>query len=104
MDLNNTEVLLCNCGETMPLDAKKIARGCDIKENPKIYSALCTDQNSFYETALNQAKDNNKTLAVACTQQIKNFTDIAEENNQEVPFFFNIRETFQHFSDFFIYY
>ena len=93
MDLNNTEVLLCNCGETMPLDAKKIANGCDVKEHPKIYSALCTDQNSFYESALNQAKNNNKTLAVACTQQIKNFTDIAEENNQEVPFFFNIRET-----------
>ena len=34
-----------------------------------------------------------KPLAIACTQQEKLFTEIAEETNHEIPHFFNIRET-----------
>ena len=93
MDLNNTEVLLCNCGDTMPLDSKKIGVGCNSKKNPKIFNSLCTTQTEFFETALNNAKESKKSLAVACTQQVKTFTDIAEESNNEIPYFFNIRET-----------
>ena len=27
MNVNDTEILICNCGKTMPLDPKKIATG-----------------------------------------------------------------------------
>ena len=27
MEINETEILICNCGETMPLDPKKIGDG-----------------------------------------------------------------------------
>ena len=93
MEINETEVLICNCGETMPLDPKKIGDGCNLESKPKIFNSLCTNEINEFESALINSSENNKKIAVACTQQTKLFTEIAEENNQEIPYFFNIRET-----------
>ncbi len=92
MNVNDTEVLLCNCGKTMPLDAKKISSGCNIKEPPEIYNSLCTDQINEFEKALKNCSDENKPLLIACTYQAKLFSEIAEENEIEIPYMFNIRE------------
>ena len=93
MNVNDTEILICNCGKTMPLDTKKITTGCELDEEVKIYNSLCTDQIDIVESALEKKSDKKKPLAIACTQQEKLFTELAEETNQETPFFFNIRET-----------
>ena len=44
MNVNDTEILICNCGKTMPLDPKKITAGCELNEEVTIYNSLCTDQ------------------------------------------------------------
>ena len=93
MNINETEIMICDCGKTMPLDAKKIGSGCNSEDDPKIFTALCTDQINYFEEALSTSSNNKKTLSIACTQQAKLFSDIAEENNHESPYFFNIRET-----------
>ena len=93
MNVNDTEILICNCGKTMPLDPKKIATGCELNEEVKIYNSLCTDQIDIVESVLKESSDRQKPLAIACTQQEKLFTEIAEETNHEIPYYFNIRET-----------
>ena len=50
MNVNDTEILICNCGKTMPLDPKKIAKGCELNEEVKIYNSLCTDQIDIVES------------------------------------------------------
>ena len=75
MNVNDTEVLICNCGKTMPLDAKKISSGCNIKEPPEIYNSLCTDQINEFEKALKNCSDENKPLLIACTYQAKLFSE-----------------------------
>ena len=54
MEINETEVLICNCGETMPLDPKKIGDGCNLESKPKIFNSLCT--NEINEFILNSIK------------------------------------------------
>ena len=92
MIVNDTEVLLCNCGKTMPLDAKKIASGCNSVDEPIIYNSLCTNQFEAIEKSFEKANSDGKNFAIACTQQAKQFSDYAEETNQELPHLFNIRE------------
>ena len=93
MNINETEIMICDCGKTMPLDAKKIGAGCNSSDEPKVFTSLCTEQINFFEDALSTSSTNKNNLSIACTQQAKLFTDIAEENNYETPYFFNIRET-----------
>ena len=71
MEINETEVLICNCGETMPLDPKKIGDGCNLESKPKIFNSLCTNEINEFESALINSSENNKKIAVACTQQTK---------------------------------
>ncbi len=92
MNVNDTEVLICNCGKTMPLDPKKISSGCNLKEPAEIYNSLCTDQINEVEKALKNCSDENKPLLIACTHQAKLFSELAEENEKEIPYLFNIRE------------
>ena len=71
MIVNDTEVLLCNCGKTMPLDAKKIGSGCGADKEPIIHNSLCTNQFEEVEKGFKNSKLNNNHFAIACTQQIK---------------------------------
>ena len=48
MNINETEIMICDCGKTMPLDAKKIGSGCNSEDEPKIFTALCTDQINYF--------------------------------------------------------
>jgi len=76
----------------MPLDPKKISSGCNLKEPAEIYNSLCTDQINEVEKALKNCSDENKPLLIACTHQAKLFSELAEENEKEIPYLFNIRE------------
>ena len=69
MNVNDTEILICNCVKTMPLDPKKITAGCELNEEVKIYNSLCTDQIDIVESALKETSDRQKPLSIACTQQ-----------------------------------
>ena len=40
MNVNDTEILICNCGKTMPLDPKKITPGCQLDEEVKNYNPV----------------------------------------------------------------
>ena len=66
MNINETEIMICDCGKTMPLDAKKIGSGCNSEDEPKIFTALCTDQINYFEEALSASSNNKKTLSIAC--------------------------------------
>ena len=61
MEINETEVLICNCGET-PLDPKKIGDGCNLESKPKIFNSLCTNEINEFESALINSSENNKKL------------------------------------------
>ena len=79
MNINETEIMICDCGKTMPLDAKKIGAGCNSSDEPKVFTSLCTEQINFFEDALSTSSTNKNNLSIACTQQAKLFTDIAPQ-------------------------
>ena len=60
MEINETEVLICNSGETMPLDPKKIGDGCNLDNKPKIFNSLCTNEINEFDSALINSSENNK--------------------------------------------
>ena len=53
MEINETEVLICNCGETMPLDPKKIGDGCNLESKPKIFNSFEYKQSQRTEGRVN---------------------------------------------------
>ena len=58
----------------VPLDAKKIGSGCGADKEPIIHNSLCTNQFEEVEKGFKNSKLNNNHFAIACTQQIKQFS------------------------------
>lgn len=89
MEYKGRTVLLCNCEDTMPLDAGDIAKALGAKDRPVIHSHLCRTQTEAFELAVADGK----TVLVACTQEAPLFRELAEERGSEADLgFFNIRE------------
>ncbi len=86
MMVKGRKVLICNCEETMDLDARKLCAGGDV---PTIHRHLCRAGIAAYENALSGGEP----LLVACTQEAPLFTEIAEEAGADDRVsFVNIRE------------
>ena len=92
MDIDNNKILICNCENTMEIDGDAISKACDSTSKCDVHSNLCGSQLDLVLEQLNIAKESEKNLFIACTQEQQTFEQTAEENNFEIPITFNIRE------------
>ncbi|TSE30335.1 Electron transport complex subunit RsxB [Tepidimonas thermarum] len=85
--------LICNCNRTMPLDG--VALGRVLGETLAVHTTLCRREAAAFQRAARDAGD----LVVACTQEQRLFTELAEATEGVPPLaerpirFVNIRET-----------
>ena len=88
-NLFNDNVIVCNCGGTMDIDGKKLAKGYD--DPCDVSTSLCRDETDRLAKAMTEARSNGTELIVACTQESAMFDSIAE-NECPKPATVNIRE------------
>jgi ferredoxin len=81
--------LICNCNQTMPLQAQTLGQALGEKLN--LHTSLCRREAGQFQ----QAVKTGDTVVVACTQEKRLFTELAEQTEGAVsPIrFVNIRET-----------
>jgi ferredoxin len=85
--------LICNCNQTMPLNAKALGEALD--EDLTLHTTLCRRDAPAFQKASRNPDD----LVVACTQESRLFTELAGETEGAVSLderpirFVNIRET-----------
>ena len=90
MSKDNRKLLLCNCNQTMTLDAKALARALELDAVPNVSSELCRRHLAAFEGAVRGGDE----LLIACTQEAPLFSELGEEMKAEAPIrFVNIRET-----------
>ena len=93
MEMRGRRVLLCNCEETMPLDAKGLEKACravGATGDLTLDSQLCRAQLGNFQQALL----GDQPVIVGCTQEAPLFSEVAEESNPQAEVaHFDIRET-----------
>lgn len=84
-----TQTLICDCNQTMPLDAPALGQALD--ENLTLHSGLCRRQAGAFVQAIGSGQE----VVVACTQEQRLFTALAQDTAGAVsPLrFVNIRES-----------
>ncbi len=88
MSLKDKTLHLCSCNSTMPLDADALARALELSGTPPLSTMLCQKQLGAF--ADRSAGD----VVVACTQEARLFSDVAEEGGRTQTIrFVNVRET-----------
>lgn len=88
MSVNQT-IKLCNCNQTMALDAKALATALKLGAPITIHTELCRREAGAFHEAL-QSGD----CLVACTQEAPLFAELAERSGSKADLkFVNIRET-----------
>ena len=81
--------LICNCNQTMPLDAKALGAALKLDSTPNLASELCRRHVATFEAAVKSGGD----LVVACTQEAPLFSELHEEMKGGGSLkFVNIRE------------
>ncbi len=68
MALDDKTLKLCNCNQTMALDAKALAGALKLKQPIEIHTELCRKQVASFQGAL---KD--EACVIACTQEARRF-------------------------------
>jgi ferredoxin len=88
MALDDKTLKLCNCNQTMALDAKALAGALKLKQPIEIHTELCRKQVASFQGAL---KD--EACVIACTQEAPLFSELADQagSTSELKFV-NIRE------------
>ena len=89
MKIGNTDIMVCDCGGSMDIDGKALAKACGSENGCSVASSLCRDQIDRVETALNEPSSRR---IIACTQEAATFTQLAEDMDAGIPDFINIRE------------
>ncbi len=81
--------LICDCNQTMPLQPRKLGEA--LHENLTLHSTLCRREAGAFQKAIQSGED----VVVACTQERRLFTEIAQQTAgaTSVIRFVNIRET-----------
>ena len=81
--------LICDCNQTMPLDAKALGKA--IREDLTLHSTLCRREAGAFQKAVRSGDE----VVVACTQEHRLFAELAEqtEGSTSPIRFVNIRET-----------
>ena len=91
-NLFNDQVMVCDCGGTMNIDGKKLAKACGMTTPCDVSTSLCRSETEKLAKAMTDARSNGTKLIVACTQESSTFDSIAEENECAAPATVNIRE------------
>lgn len=84
----STRLLVCNCEDTMQIDAAALADKLGYRAKLPLHTQLCRRQIAQFEAEL----DGDAPLLVACTQEAPLFQELAEEREREGIKFVNIRE------------
>ncbi|NDA18883.1 MAG: hypothetical protein EBY34_06640, partial [Alphaproteobacteria bacterium] len=92
MILSNQKIMVCNCGGTMAIDGPKLAKACGAASGCEVATSLCRAETETLAAAMRDAKDQNLSLLIACTQETAVFDAIAEEMECPTPATVNIRE------------
>jgi ferredoxin len=99
------KTLICNCNQTLPLDAPALKRalartpGASIEGLDTTHTLLCRREAAFFQRAAKDTTASGDELLVACTQESRLFLELNQETEgaagvQERPIHFvNIRET-----------
>src|SRR5438034_10696783 len=88
MPLDDKTLKLCNCNQTMALDAKALASALKLKQPIEIHTELCRKQVASFLGAL---KD--EACVIACTQEAPLFSELADQAGSTSDIkFVNIRE------------
>jgi ferredoxin len=99
------KTLICNCNQTMPLDAAALTRalsqtpGASTDGLEQVHTLLCRREAAAFQRAAKASGASGDELLVACTQEQRLFLDLNEETEgsasvKERPIrFVNIRET-----------
>src|SRR2546430_16495250 len=74
MALDDKTLKLCNCNQTMALDAKALAGALKLKQPIEIHTELCRKQVASFHGAL---KD--EACVIACTQEAPLFSELADQ-------------------------
>ncbi|MEX0503817.1 4Fe-4S dicluster domain-containing protein [Alphaproteobacteria bacterium LSUCC0719] len=90
MKLAERDILVCDCGGTMDIDAAKLGKACGAAGGCAVATELCRSGIERFESALEASGD--RPLIVACTQESATFEQLAEESGRPIPEFINIRE------------
>lgn len=90
MKINGRNVMVCDCGRSMPLDGKALAAACGADAPATVHTQLCRGQLDRFDAAL---KGSDGPLLVACTQEAPLFREVAEDSAPDRALgFTNIRE------------
>ena len=65
--------LICDCNQTMPLDPRSL--GAALNENLTLHSTLCRRESGAFLQAIQSGED----VVLACTQEKRLFTELAEQ-------------------------
>jgi len=88
MPLDERGLRLCNCNNTIALDAKALASALKLKLPIRVHTELCRKEVGSFQEALKE-----ESCVVACTQEAPLFSDIAREAGAATELeFINIRE------------
>ncbi len=99
------KTLICNCNQTLPLDAPALKRalartpGASIEGLDTTHTLLCRREAAYFQRAAKDTTASGDELLVACTQESRLFLELNQETEgaagvQERPIHFvNIRET-----------
>jgi ferredoxin len=89
MKYKGRTVLVCNCEQSMALDAEALGKALGADAAPHIHRHLCRTEIEAYAKAL----EGGEPLLVACTQEAPLFREVAEEKGAANELsFVNIRE------------
>ncbi len=99
------KTLICNCNQTLPLDAPALQRALEKTPGASTdglgftHTLLCRREAAYFQRAAKETTANGEELIVACTQETRLFLELNAETEgaagvQERPIHFvNIRET-----------
>ena len=88
MTVEQSNLHLCSCNGTMPINPEALARALELTGSPVVRTMLCQKELAAF------AGDAAGDVIVACTQEAKLFGDVAEEGGKAQTIrFVNIRET-----------
>jgi hypothetical protein len=88
MSIADKTLKLCNCNNTIPLDAKALAAALRTGTPLKIHTELCRKQAGAFQAALSDPE-----LLVGCTQEAPLFSELSQSAASKTDLrFVNIRE------------
>ena len=91
LKLAQGNAIVCDCGGTMKINGKGLAKACGATGDCNPATALCRGETDKLAEALLNAKEEGHSLLVACTQETSVFETLSEELGCDVPATVNIR-------------